>query len=99
MQTFGRSSGKETEFPDGHYPFTDRRYPLAELTMIEMPWALEELLRAQAAARGVLIDRGQIVELRCQSAEYPDAIFTVYWPYEEDRLHTLAPKEFSKGRA
>lgn len=89
----------EAELPDGQYPFIDRRYPLAELAMIEMPRALEELLRAQAAARGVLIARGQIVELRCQSAEYPDATFTVYWPYEEDRLHMLAPREFSKGRA
>ena len=45
----------ETELPDGQYQFIDRRYPLAELAMIEMPRALEELLRAQAAARGVLI--------------------------------------------
>lgn len=85
----------EAELPDGQYPFIDRRYPLAELAMIEMPRALEELLRAQA----VLIARGQIVELRCRSAEYPDATFTVYWPHEEDRLHMLAPREFSKGRA
>ena len=55
METFGRSSGMETELPDGQYQFIDRRYPLAELAMIEMPRALEELLRAQAAARGVLI--------------------------------------------
>ncbi len=35
----------EAELPDGQYPFIDRRYPLAELAMIEMPRALEELLR------------------------------------------------------
>lgn len=89
----------DIELPDGHYPFIDRHYPLGELVMIEMPTALEELLRTQAAQNGVPIVRGQPVELRCQSVEYPDATFMVYWPYEEDRLHMLAPKTFSKGRA
>lgn len=89
----------DIELPDGHYPFIDRRYPLGELVMIEMPTALEELLRTQAARNGVPIVRGHPVELRCQSAEYPDATFMVYWPFEEDRLHMLAQKEFSKGRA
>lgn len=89
----------DIDLPDGEYPFIDQRYPLAELAMIEMPVALEELLRAQAAANGMPIARGRPVELRCQSAQYPDATFLVYWPFGEDRLHMLAPKEFSKGRA
>lgn len=87
----------DVELHDQQYPFIDRRYPVAELAMIEMPQALEELLRSEAAARGVIIARGQMVELRCQSAQYPDATFAVYWPYEEDRLHMLAPRELSKG--
>jgi len=89
----------EIDLPDGDYPFIDQRYPLAELTMIEMPIALEQLLRTQAAENGKPIIRGRPVELQCQSAEYPNATFLVYWPLEDDRLHMLAPKVFSKGRA
>jgi hypothetical protein len=84
--------------PDGLYPFIDRRLPLSQLVMIEAPEKLEELLRSQAVVNGVAIARAVPVELRCQSAEFPDATFLVYWPLEEDRLHMLAPKDFAKGR-
>ncbi|WP_205932759.1 hypothetical protein [Rhizobium leguminosarum] len=87
----------EFDLPDGLYPFIDQRLPLADLAMIEVPSALEKLLRTQANARGVAILRGTPVELRCQSAEFPDATFLIYWPYEEDRLHMLAPKGFRVG--
>ncbi|RVJ46111.1 hypothetical protein [Sinorhizobium meliloti] len=89
----------EFDLPDGLYPFIDRRFPLAELAMIEVPPALEQLLRSQAKANGVDIHRGAPVELTCQSAEFPDGTFLVYWPYEEDRLHMLAPKRFRGGLA
>ena len=87
------------QLPEGLYPFINERLPLSELTMIEAPADLEQLLRVQAAQNGISIARGVPVELRCQSAEYPDAIFFVYWPHEEDRLHMLAPKQFATGRA
>ena len=83
--------------PDGLYPFIDRRLPLSQLAMIEAPENIEKLLRSQAAANGVAIARGVPVELRCQSADFPDATFLVFWPLEEDRLHMLAPREFVKG--
>ncbi|MBY3030570.1 hypothetical protein HF265_15860 [Rhizobium leguminosarum] len=85
--------------PDGLYPFIDKRYPLSELTMIEVPHDLEHLLRTQAAANGTSIIRGISVELRCQSEQFPDATFLVYWPHEENRLHMLAPRKFAKGQA
>ncbi|MGO8149640.1 hypothetical protein AB9F36_07465 [Rhizobium leguminosarum] len=58
---------------------------------------LENPLRYQAAANGTDLVRGQPVELTCRSDEYGDATFLVYWPYEEDRLHRLAPKSFEQG--
>ena len=85
--------------PEGFYPFIDQRLPLGQLVMIEAPAALEQLLRSQAAANGIEIIRGTPVELRCQTTEYPDATFLVYWPLEDDRLHMLAPREFAKGRS
>jgi hypothetical protein len=93
--------GKLMEFdlPDGLYPFIDQRLPLSDLTMIEMPADLEQLLRTQAEASGIEILRGSPVELRCQSAEFPDATFLVFWPHEEDRLHMLAPRKFGVGLA
>lgn len=87
------------QLPDDLYPFINERLPLSELTMIEAPADLEQLLRVQAAKNGISIARGVPVELRCQSAEYPDATFLVYWPHEEDRLHMLAPRQFATGRA
>ncbi|NKL24208.1 hypothetical protein [Rhizobium leguminosarum] len=87
------------DLPDGFYPFIDQHFPLSELAMIEVPPDLEQLLRSQAAANGVSIIRGTPLELRCQSEQFPDATFLVYWPHEEDRLHMLAPKKFAKGLA
>ncbi|MEP9356872.1 hypothetical protein ABLE93_25410 [Xanthobacter sp. KR7-65] len=87
------------DLPDGLYPFIDQRLPLSSLVMIEMPPELERLLRSEAAKGGVAILRGTPVELRCSSAEYPDATFLVYWPMDDARLHMLAPREFARGRA
>jgi hypothetical protein len=85
--------------PDGLYPFIDERLPLAELAMIEAPRDLEALLKGQAAANGIEIVRGEPVEIRCQSEQYPDATFLVYWPHGTDRIHMLVPKKFASGRA
>lgn len=87
----------EFDLPDGFYPFIDQRLPLADLAMIEVPPALQQLLRTQAREKGVEILRGTPVKLRCQSADFPDATFLIYWPHEEDRLHMLAPKKFRVG--
>jgi hypothetical protein len=87
------------KLPDGLYPFIDQRLPLSELAMIEAPADLERLLLEQAAKSGTIIARGVPVELQCQSPQYPDATFLVYWPLDDERLHMLAPKQFSKGRA
>ncbi|WP_234186962.1 hypothetical protein [Shinella sp. NM-101] len=89
----------QVKLPDGFYPFIDQRFPLSELSMIEVPADLEKLLRSQAAANGMSIIRGMPVELRCQSEQFPDATFLVYWPHEDDRLHMLAPRKFVKGQA
>jgi hypothetical protein len=85
--------------PDGLYPFIDKRLPLADLTMIEAPAALETLFKSQAAANGIDIIRDEPVELRCRSVEYPDATFLIYWPHGTDRIHMLAPREFASGQA
>ena len=85
--------------PDGLYPFIDQRLPLSGLTMIEAPPQLEALFKAQAAANGIEIIRDEPVELRCQSEEYPDATFLIYWPRGQDRIHMLAPKEHATGQA
>jgi hypothetical protein len=85
--------------PDGLYPFIDKRLPLADLTMVEAPPALEALFKSQAAANGVDIIWDEPVELLCRSEEYPDATFRIYWPYGTDRIHMLAPREFVSGRA
>ena len=85
--------------PDGLYPFIDQRLPLNELTMVEAPPDLEALFKSQAAANGVEIIRGEPIELRCRSKEYPDATFLIYWPVGQDRIHMLVPKRFAKGRA
>lgn len=85
--------------PDGDYPFNDERVPLSQLAWIEMPREMEALLRAQASDNGTPIIRGVPVELRCRGTDTGDAIFTVYWPHDDDRLHMLAPKSFQIGRA
>ena len=67
--------------------------------MIEAPRDLEALLKGQAAANGIEIVRGEPVEIRCQSEQYPDATVLVYWPHGTDRTHMLVPKKFASGRA
>src|ERR1700722_18796167 len=76
---------------DGCYPFVDERLGLSEMTMVEAPPALEALFKAQAIANGVEIIRDAAVELRCQSEEYPDATFLIYWPTGTDQIHILVP--------
>ena len=85
--------------PNGLYPFNDERLPLSEPAMVEAPPKLEALFKSQAAANGIEIIRDQPVELHCQSEEYPDATFLIYWPLGYDRIHMLVPKRFAKGRA
>ena len=84
---------------DGLYPFIDERLPLSELVMVEAPSDLEALFKSQAVANGVEIIRDEPVELRCSSAEHPDATFLVYWPLGQDRIHMLVPKRFVIGQA
>jgi hypothetical protein len=69
------------------------------MAMIEAPPQLEALFRTQAAKNGIEIIRDAPVELRCQSEEYPDAVFLIYWPSGQDRIHMLVPKEFRTGQA
>jgi hypothetical protein len=85
--------------PDGFYPFIDQRLPLSEMTMVEAPPKLEGLFKSQAAANGIEITRDAPVELHCQSEEYPDATFLIYWPPGSDRIHMLVPTKFATGRA
>ncbi len=85
--------------PDGHYPFIDERLPLSDMTMVVAPPQLETLFKAQAAKNGVEIVRDEPVELRCQSEEYPDATFLIYWPNGTERIHMLVPTKFAVGRA
>lgn len=88
-----------SQLPDGLYPFVDQRLPLSELTMVEAPPQLEALFKSQAAANGIEIIRDRPVELRCQSAEYPEATFLIYWPVGHDRIHMLVPKRFAQSQA
>jgi hypothetical protein len=87
------------ELPDGLYPFIDQRLPLADMCMVEAPPDLEALFKSQAAASGFELIRDEPVELRCQSEDYPDATFLVYWPLGYDRIHMLVPRRFAIGRA
>ena len=87
------------DLPDGEYPFIHERYPLSELAMIEAPPDLERLFRAEAARNSVQLARGVPVELKCQSKEFPDAVFLIYWPLDDDRIHMLAPREYAQNPA
>jgi hypothetical protein len=84
--------------PDGEYPFIDERLPLTQMVMVEAPARLEALFKDQAATNGVSILRDQPVELRCQSKDYPDATFLIWWPSGSDRIHMLVPKQFASNR-
>ncbi len=83
----------------GKYPFITEQFPLSDLAWIEVPPSLEGLFRDQALANGIQLIRGQPVELRCLTPQYGDAVFMIFWPNGEDRLHMLAPKKFQKGKA
>lgn len=85
--------------PDGDYPFANTRLPLKAMAMVEAPRSLERLLIDAAAASGITIVRDQPVELTCQSEEYPEATFVVFWPSGHERINILAPMEFVTGRA
>jgi hypothetical protein len=67
--------------------------------MVEAPADFEALLKTQAAANGIAIIRDQPVELCCQTEQFGDATFLIYWPDGQDRIHMLVPVEFAKGRA
>lgn len=84
---------------EGKYPFHSERLPLSDLAWIEVPASLESLLRDQARHNGVELVRGQPVEIRCVTPQYGDAVFMIFWPNGDDRLHMLAPKAFQKGKA
>lgn len=84
--------------PDGDYPFIDRRLPLSEMSMIEVPPDLETVLRDQAAKNGISIVRNRPVELRCETKEFGNACFLIYWP-DGQCMHMLAPNGFQTGRA
>ncbi len=86
------------QLPERDYPFIDRRLPLAELAMIEVPPDLERLIRAQSEQRGVSLLRDVPFELRLQSEEYPEATFLVWWP-SGGTMHLLAPRRFRSGEA
>jgi hypothetical protein len=79
------------------HPFFDRRYPLADLAMIEVPDSLRDLLIAQAKKSGGII-RDEPVEVRCTSEQFGDATFLIWWPHGHD-MHMLAPSQFRKGNA
>ena len=81
--------------PDGDYPFIDQRLPLSELAMVEAPAELEALFKKQAARNGIDILRDQPVELRCQSEEFADATFLIWWPTGSNSIHMLVPKKFA----
>jgi hypothetical protein len=87
------------QLEDGDYSFIAERLPLSELAWIEVPASLEALIRDQAEANDMQLIRGRPVELRCMTFQYGDAVFMIFWPYDEDRLHMLAPKRFQRGRA
>lgn len=84
------------DLPDDEYPFIYDRFPLSEMSMIEAPPELEAIFRAEAARNAVQLARGVPVELKCQSKEFPDAVFLIYWPLDDDKIHMLAPKEYAQ---
>jgi hypothetical protein len=87
------------ELPEGLYPFIDERFRLADMAMVEAPSDLEAMFKRQAVLNGIELIRDEPVELRCQSEDYPDATFLVYWPLGKERIHMLVPKRFATGRA
>lgn len=86
------------ELQDGEYPFIDGRYPLSELSMIEVPEGIRDLLISQARKNGIGIARDSPVEIRCISDQFGDATFLIYWPHGH-AMHMLAPSRFRRGNA
>ena len=87
------------QLPDGDYPFIDRRLPLSELQMTEAPAELEMLFRQQAVKNGIELVRDEPTELRCQSEDFPEATFLIWWPTGSDRIHMLVPRKHVHGQA
>lgn len=88
-----------SKLPPGDYPFWEGTIPLSEMTMVEAPRELEELLKKQAADTGVELIRDTPVELTCALPDGNNPKFLIYWPSGQDRIHLLVPNEQVKGRA
>lgn len=88
-----------SKLEDRAYPFISERFPLSDLAWIEVPTSLETLLRDQAHANGIELIRGRPAELRCVTPQYGDAVFMIFWPFDDVRLPMLAPKEVQKGKS
>jgi hypothetical protein len=69
------------------------------MAMTEAPLKLETLFKDQAARNGIEIVRDKVIELRCRSEEFLDALFVIWWPTGSDRIHMLVPMKFVSGRA
>jgi hypothetical protein len=85
--------------PSDDYPFAEARHPLTDLQMAEVPADLQAIFEASARESGIEIMRDQVVELRCRMPEMDDAVFAVWWPTGEERMHMLVPKQKVVGRA
>jgi hypothetical protein len=46
---------------------------------------------------GVEIIRDEPVELSCQSEEYIEAMFLIFWPTDTERIHMLVATKFAVG--
>lgn len=84
---------------DGHYPFREEYYPLAQMVMTEAPPELEAFLAAQAKANGIAIVRDEPVELVCAMPDMEANRFLVFWPPGSERMHLLVPRHLAKGLA
>ncbi|MFK3962128.1 hypothetical protein ACI2KT_00940 [Ensifer adhaerens] len=88
----------EPVLSEADYPFIDKRFPLSELAMIEVPRSLQDILIDQSEKNGEAIIRDVPVEVRCTSDQFGDATFLIYWPHGYS-MHMLAPAQFRKGNA
>lgn len=87
------------ELKNGIYPFAGELLPLTELTMVEAPTSLQQLLVDQATRNGLMIVRDEPVELRCQLEGHGELTFVVYWRTGDERMHMLVPNRQVTGRA
>lgn len=88
-----------SKLPPGDYPFWDGEVPLSEMTMVEAPLELEELLKKQAKESRVELTRDAPFELTCAMPSGDNPKFLIYWPTGQDRIHLLVPNKHVKGRA